>query len=175
MAHSNDANPSPWVTRFAPLIKPGGTVLDVACGAGRNARWLARQGWQVEAVDRDETVISTLRGVQNISAWQADLESAPWPYPDRKFDAIVVCRYLHRPMLPVVAESLMENGILIYETFMAGQEQFGRPRNQDFLLQPDELLNAYSNRLEVISFEQGIISEPEPAALQRLCARHTTY
>jgi SAM-dependent methyltransferase len=174
MAHSNVANPSAWVTRFAPLIRSGGTVLDVACGAGRNARWLARQGWWVEAVDRDEMTISTLQGVQNISARQADLEGASWPYPGRKFDAIVVCRYLYRPLLPLLAESLAENGILIYETFMLGQEQFGRPRNPDFLLQPDELLTIYSKRLKVISFEQGIISEPEPAALQRICARHIT-
>jgi SAM-dependent methyltransferase len=175
MAHSNIANPSAWVTRFAPLIRPGGTVLDVACGAGRNARWLARQGWRVEVVDRDEAAISTLRGMDNISARQTDLEGAPWPYPGCKFDAIVVCRYLHRPLLPLLAESLEESGILIYETYMVGQEQFERPRNPDFLLQPDELLKVYSNRLEVISFEQGIISEPEPAALQRLCARHITH
>jgi SAM-dependent methyltransferase len=116
-----------------------------------------------------------LGGVQNISARQADLEAAPWPFPGRKFDAIVTCRYLHRPLLQLLAESLTENGLLIYETFMAGQEQFGRPCNPDFLLQPNELLKAYSNRLEVISFEQGIISEPEPAAVQRICARHTTF
>lgn len=174
MAHSNDANPSAWVIRFAPLIRPGGTVLDVACGSGRNARWLARQGWRVEAVDRDEMVISTLQGLQNISAQQADLEGAPWPYPGRKFDAIVVCRYLYRPLLPVLAESLAESGMLIYETFMVGQEQFGRPRNPDFLLQPDELLKVYSSKLEVVSFEQGIMIEPEPAVLQHICARYIT-
>ena len=175
LAHFNVANPSAWVTRFAPLIRPGGTVLDVACGSGRNARWLARQGWRVEAVDRYEAAIATLQGVENISARQADLEGAPWPYPGRKFDSIVVCRYLHRPLLPMLAESLTENGILIYETFMAGQEQFGRPRNPDFLLQPNEMLKVYSIMLEVISFEQGIMSGSEPAALQRICARHTTH
>lgn len=175
MAHSNDAKPSAWVARFAPLIRPGGTVLDVACSVGRNARWLARHGWRVEAVDRDEAAIATLQRVENISARQADLEGAPWPYPGRKFDAIVVCRYLHRQLLPIFAENLTGNGILIYETFMTGQDRFGHPRNPDFLLQPDELLNVYSNMLEVISFEQGIMCEPEPAVLQRICARQPTY
>ncbi|HQR50145.1 MAG TPA: class I SAM-dependent methyltransferase [Methylophilaceae bacterium] len=171
MTHSSDACPSSWVTRFAPLIRQGGSVLDLACGGGRNARWLAQQGWRVEAVDRDPAAIAGLRGVKNISALQADLEVAPWPYPGRKFDGVVVCRYLYRPLLPVLAASLAEGGVLIYETFMLGQERYGRPSNPDFLLRPDELLEACSGALQVIAFEQGIFNETNPAMLQRICAR----
>lgn len=160
-----------WVTRFAPLIRPGGTVLDLACGSGRNARWLAQQGWQVEAVDRDAEALAGLQDADRITSVQADLENAPWPYAGRKFDGIIVCRYLHRPLFPYIAASLAENGVLIYETFMLGQEQFGQPRNPDFLLQPDELLNAFSPILHVVAFEQGMVAEPAPAFLQRICAR----
>lgn len=145
-------------------------MLDLACGSGRNARWLAGQGWKVEAVDRDAAAIAGLQGVRNLTAMQVDLEGAPWPYPGRKFDGIVVCRYLHRPLLPLLAASLADNGVLIYETFMLGQEQFGRPQNPDFLLQQNELLDIFSARLGVVAFEQGIVQHPKPAAIQRICA-----
>lgn len=146
-------------------------MLDLACGNGRNARWLAQQGWQVEAVDRDAEALAELRGLERIDAWQADLENAPWPFAGRVFDGIVVCRYLHRPLLPLLAECLAPDGVLIYETFMAGQEQLGRPRNPDFLLQPSELLQTYGAILTVVAFEQGLIESPKPVMLQRICAR----
>lgn len=145
-------------------------MLDLACGSGRNTRWLAGQGWQVVAVDRDQTAIAGLQGISGVQARMADLEQAPWPFEGCRFDAIVVCRYLHRPLLPKLAEALDENGVLIYETFMRGQEKFGRPQNPDFLLRPDELYEAYSKDLTVVAFEQGLVESPRPAMIQRLCA-----
>lgn len=169
--HPSYEPPSSWLTRHASLIRSGGKILDLACGNGRNARWLAQQGWQVEAVDRDAEALAGLRGLERIDARQADLEGGPWPFAGHAFDGIVVCRYLHRPLLPLLAECLAANGVLIYETFMAGQEQFGRPRNPDFLLQPGELLQAYDARLTVVAFEQGLLSSPQPNMIQRICAR----
>ncbi|OIQ89723.1 tellurite methyltransferase [mine drainage metagenome] len=169
--HDFDQPASPWVTRFAPLIRPGGTVLDLACGCGRNARMLARRGWPVLAIDRNRAALDSLHGEDGITTLLADLENAPWPCSDRSFDAIVVCRYLHRPLFPLILDSLAEDGVLIYETFMQGQEKFGRPSNPDFLLQPDELLHAFSPALQVVAFEQGVVSEPTPQFLQRICAR----
>lgn len=160
-----------WLARHASLIRPGGSVLDLACGMGRNARWLVGQGWRVEAVDRDASAIASLQGIPGLHASVADLESGPWPYPEGGFDGIVVCRYLHRPLFPVIAASLAPGGVLIYETFMRGQEQFGRPSCPDFLLQPDELLEGFSGALEILAFEQGEINESRPAMLQRICAR----
>jgi hypothetical protein len=78
--------------------------------------------------------------LDNISIKAADLESAPWPYANQKFDAVVVCRYLHRPLLPILATSLAAHGVLIYETFMQGHEVYGQPQNPDFLLNSNELL-----------------------------------
>jgi SAM-dependent methyltransferase len=172
-ANPNDGTPSAWVTRYAPLIRAGGQVLDLACGAGRNARWLARQGWQVEAVDRDASALTMLHGVENVQLRQADLEQEPWPYAGRSFDGIVVCRYLHRPLFPLLLQCLAEQGVLIYETFMLGQALYGRPSNPDFLLKDNELLDYFGKKLEVVDFEQGVFHEPEPRALQRICLRNS--
>lgn len=145
-------------------------MLDMACGGGRNTRWLAEQGWQVEAVDRDVSSIMALQELPRVHAFAADLEANPWPFAGQKFDGIVVCRYLHRPLLPLLAEALAENGVLIYETFMLGQEKFGRPQNPDFLLRSDELYVTYGKTLTVVAFEQGVIEAPKLTMIQRLCA-----
>jgi SAM-dependent methyltransferase len=162
--------PSAWVRRFAPLIPAGGTVLDLACGSGRHARFLAGLGYQVEAVDRDAEALAGLTGVSGVAAHQADLETGPWPYFGRAFDGIVVTNYLHRPLLPNLMAALAEGGVLIYETFMAGNERYGRPSNPAFLLRNGELLELVRRRLTVVAFEQGAIAGPRPAVVQRLCA-----
>lgn len=162
--------PSAWIGRHTPLIAPGGHVLDLACGGGRHAVWLAQQGYQVEAVDRDATALSAMTRIPGIHLTAADLESGPWPYVGRRFDSIVVSRYLHRPLLPMLAESLAPGGVLIYETFMVGNEQYGKPSNPDFLLREDELMEAYTPRLTIVAFEQGFVETPKPAMMQRICA-----
>lgn len=170
-SNPEDLVPSAWVTRHAPLIRAGGHVLDLACGSGRNARWLAQRGWQVDAVDRDSEALARLAGVPGVQVRQADLEQGIWPYAGLHFDGIVVCRYLHRPLFPLLVDSLAERGVLIYETFMLGQELYGRPSNPDFLLRNNELLEYFGSRLEVVAFEQGTFHEPEPRVLQRICLR----
>ncbi len=101
---------------------------------------------------------------------RADLEGAePWPFPGERFAGIVVANYLHRPLFPRLLESLAAGGVLIYETFMAGNERFGKPSNPAFLLRPGELLEACRS-LQVLAFEQGRAREPKPAMIQRLCA-----
>jgi len=102
---------------------------------------------------------------------EADLEEAPWPYPGRRFDAIVVTNYLHRPLLPTLAGSLEPGGMLIYETFALGNERFGKPSNPAYLLAPGELLEAVRGTLRVLAFEDLVVSDPRPAAIQRLAAR----
>lgn len=146
-------------------------MLDLACGHGRNARWLAQQGLQVHAVDIDQTALDSLCDTPAIQPLQADLEQSAWPYGATQFDAIVVGRYLHRPLLPLLPASLAVGGILIYETFMQGQQQYGRPQRDEFLLRENELLDIYSQHLEVLAFEQGLLQEAPPAMLQRICAR----
>ncbi|MGY1487932.1 class I SAM-dependent methyltransferase [Methylobacillus pratensis] len=164
--------PSAWLVEHSHYIKPGGRVLDVASGAGRNAIWLARQGFRVTAVDRDAKALATLKSLApNVEVQIRDLEQGVWPYVDEHFNAVVVCRYLHRPLLPALASSLVPGGVLIYETFMQGHEQYGRPSNPDFLLRSNELADTFKPLLRIAAYEEGLLQPPpNPAVLQRLVA-----
>jgi len=168
--HTSLATPSSWVMRFAPLIAAGGEVLDYACGGGRHARWLAQRGFRVEAVDKDGVALELLQGVPHLQTRQADLEQGPWPYGGRRFDAIVVCNYLFRPRFDLMLGMLSQGGVLIYETFMQGNERFGKPSNPDFLLAPNELLARLGQGWSIVAFEQGEVDAPKPAVIQRICA-----
>jgi len=160
--------PSPWVLRWAHLIRPGGKVLDVAAGHGRHARALQAMGFAAVAVDIDTSGLADAAGIDAVTA---DLETGSWPFPDGAFDAIIVANYLHRPHFPFLIESLAPGGVLIFETFGQGNERLGRPRNPDFLLAPGELLRAFDGALEIVAYEHGEEREPRPAIRQRVCAK----
>ena len=170
--HLRITKPSPWVRRFAPLIRNGGTVLDLACGGGRHARYFLALGYPVAMVDRDSGPLGDLAGHRGAEIIEADLEGdAPWPLAERTFAAVVVVNYLHRPLLPRLIGSLEDGGLLIYETFARGNELFSRPRNPDHLLKSGELLEAVRGKLQVIAYEHGIDERaPLPGVKQRLCA-----
>jgi SAM-dependent methyltransferase len=169
------AEPSPWVLRWAGLIAPGGAVLDLACGNGRHARMFAARGHPVVALDRDRGALAALSSVAGIEPLTADLEDgSPWPLAARRFGAVVVVNYLHRPLMPLLAAALEEGGVLVYETFAVGNERYGKPSNPHFLLRPGELLDAFRPTLSVVAFEQGRTTRPKPAMVQRLCARRGT-
>lgn len=171
--HAWTAEPSAWVARFAGLIAPGGTVLDLACGHGRHARFLEAGGWRVTAVDRDAAALAGLAGHAGIEAVEADLETGVWPLGGRRFDGIVVVNYLHRPLFPHLIGALQEGGVLLYETFMIGNERLGKPSNPEFLLRPGELLSCLPPGWSLVAFEQGELATPRPAVIQRLCATRT--
>jgi SAM-dependent methyltransferase len=158
--------PSDWLLRWAHLLAPGATVLDLACGAGRHVRWLAGRGLRVTAVDRDAAAVEPLRPLAEVVV--ADLEAGPWPLPGRRFDAVLVTHYLWRPLLPAIVDAVAPGGVLLYETFAAGHAAFGRPSRDDFLLQPGELLRAAAE-LAVIAYECGRLDDP-PRLMQRIVA-----
>lgn len=167
------STPSNWVTRFTHLI-PSGEVLDLASGAGRHSRWLAAQGHPVLAADRNADALVLAAGV-GVQTQQVDLETGnpeqDWPFAAERFAGVVVVNYLHRPLWKKLIASLAVDGILIYETFALGNEQFGKPSNPDFLLRHGELLEiAQSHGLQVIAYENGYLGTPKPAMVQRICA-----
>jgi SAM-dependent methyltransferase len=167
--HESDS-PSAWVRRWAPLIPRGARVLDIACGTGRHARFFAARGATVDAVDRDAVAGQALQHEPAIRFLAADIETGPWPYAGRRFDAVIVTHYLHRPLFEPLLAALAPGGVLIYETFAQGNAQFGKPSNPDYLLAPGELLQRCAG-LHVLAYEDGVVESPRPARLQRICAR----
>lgn len=167
--------PSPWVRRWSHLVPAGGTVLDLACGHGRHARWFHKQNHPVALVDRAQEAIDFVASrlaTGNCEAVVADIENGPWPFPGRQFAAIVVTNYLWRPLFPVLLGSLAMGGVLIYETFSAGNETVGKPSRPDFLLRPGELL-ALCHDLRIVAFEDGFLDETPPHGarfVQRIAA-----
>jgi SAM-dependent methyltransferase len=165
MSHAG-GDPSPWLLRWAHLIRPGGRVLDLAAGGGRHSRWLAANGFAVTAVDRDAEAMAALSGVAETLV--ADLEGAPWPLAGRSFDAVLVTNYLWRPLLPTIAAAVGASGVLLYETFAAGNETVGRPARPDFLLARGELLGVAAG-LHVVAYEDGFLGNPD-RFVQRIAA-----
>jgi SAM-dependent methyltransferase len=165
-----DAEPSRWIMRFAPLVRPGAAILDLACGSGRHARWFLARGHPVTAVDLDVSGLEGLRGQPKLELIEADLEGAPWPLPHRRFGAVIVTNYLWRPLFPSILDSVEEGAVLLYDTFARGNEAYGEPSNPDFLLEPGELIEVVRGRLQIVAYEHGRIERPQPAIRQRLCA-----
>lgn len=165
--------PSGWVRRFAPLVPPGGTVLDLACGRGRHTRLFLGPRHPVLAVDADTGGVADLLGTPGLEVLRADLETGgPFPLGARRFAGVVVTNYLHRPILGDIVGAVATGGVLLYETFGRDHAAIGgRPRNPDFLLEPGELLEAVRGRLRVIAYEDVVLGTPPEAAVQRIAAR----
>lgn len=164
-AHGSEA-PSAWVRRFSHLVPPGSTVLDVACGAGRHLRWFHGRQHPVVGVDRSPDAIGAALPLGR--AVCADIESGPWPFAGETFGCVVVTNYLWRPLLPAIVAAVAPGGVLLYETFAAGNETVGKPSRPDFLLQPGELLAACAG-LRVVAYEDGFQDAPA-RFIQRIAA-----
>jgi len=154
--------PSKLLERAIPLIKPQGNVLDLACGYGRNGLYLLQQGFKLSFLDKDHGALNSIAQQSPQSTLiHGDLESSnPYLIAPNSFDAILVFRYLHRPIMPMLVAALKPGGILVYETFTAQQSTIGRPKNPDFLLQDDELLKQFE-QLNVHHHQQGFNHEQQ--------------
>jgi SAM-dependent methyltransferase len=169
MADDARGSVSPWVRQWAGLVAPTATVLDLAAGAGRHALFFAERGHRVTAVDRD---LGRLPDHPNIERLQADLkDGSPWPLGARRFGAVVVTNYLHRPLMPSLLAAIEPGGVLIYETFMEGNERFSQPSRPAFLLNDGELLEMVRGTYSVAAYEARQVSEPRLAMVQRIAAR----
>jgi SAM-dependent methyltransferase len=129
-------------------------------------RHFAALGHPVTGVDRNPDAIAAVSPLGE--AICADIENGPWPLQGRTFGGVVVTNYLWRPLWTNILASLAPNGVLIYETFSAGNETVGKPSRPDFLLHPAELL-AVCQDLRVVAFEEGFLAEPD-RFVQRIVA-----
>jgi SAM-dependent methyltransferase len=163
--HSVDT-PSDWIRRWSHLVPESQPVLDVACGGGRHLRWFAARGHPVTGIDRDPAAVEAARAVGEAVA--ADIEGGPWPLTGRRFAGVVVTNYLWRPLWPDLLASVAPGGLLLCETFAAGNETVGRPARPEFLLQPGELLRACEG-LRIVAYEDGFIETPA-RFVQRIAA-----
>jgi SAM-dependent methyltransferase len=161
---------SAWVQRWSHLLAPEASVLDVACGSGRHLAWFAQRGHAITGVDID--IQAAAANVSSAQLIQADIEADSWPLlkdgDPTQFGAVVVTNYLWRPLVPTLLASLAPGGVLLYETFAAGNETIGRPRNPNFLLQPGELLTLCAS-LHIVAYEHGFLDHPA-RYVQRIAA-----
>lgn len=170
---------SPWVARWSHLVSrdaAGGRVLDVACGAGRHLLHFLRQNRPVAGIDIAQVAIESIAKQLNdeeksrCQLIEADIENGAWPLPGEQFAAVIVTNYLWRPLMPTLLQSVAGGGVLIYETFCAGNETVGKPSRPDFLLQPGELLQVCQRAgLRVIAYEDGFLEQPD-RFMQRIAA-----
>lgn len=151
-------------------------VLDLACGDGHNGIFLALKGFSVVLADRSEEALVQSRmnaeasGV-TVQFWQVDLEQeGADPLAGRTFSAVLVFRYLHRPLIPCIAKSLKQGGILMYETFTTEQARVGKPKNPDHLLKEGELLSWFRD-WQVIYTAEGIMGDPPKAVARLICRK----
>lgn len=160
---------SEWLRKYFDIIPKGGTVLDLACGGGRHSTFLSEKGFSVVAVDIDIEAI-TQEKPENTDILYANLEADAWPFNAVEFDGIVVVNYLWRSQFSDIKNSLKPGGVVIFDTFMIGNEEYGRPTNSKFLLKSGELKDAFAD-MDIIAFEEGYVDNPSPAMRQSIVAR----
>ena len=138
--------PSKFIERYLADLSAGSRVLDLACGSGRHTKLALDMGLSVTAIDIDVSRLEDLRDHRDLTVLEADLESGPWPLRDNGFDAVIVANYLWRPLFPKIADTVSTGGLLLYETFMAGNERFGKPSNPDFTCRRMSWLKSLARR-----------------------------
>ena len=164
--------PAPFLEEVLPLLRPG-RAADLAAGSGREAVFLAMHGFEVEAWDASREALDRAAALASrhgvaIAPVACDLEAPDPPLPAACYGTILCFRFLHRPLLPLIARALAPGGTLVYETYRVGQERFGRPRRARFLLESEELRRAFET-LEIVRYEEP--DPPEGPVTARLLAR----
>ncbi len=174
--------PDPLLINFSFLIQDKnlqGPVLDLACGKGQNGLFLAGLGLPVILVDRDPKALEEAqrraagKGFE-VTFEEVDLETGRNPLKKDYYRAILVFRYLHRPLLPCIKKGIINGGILIYETFTHEQPQYGRPHNPDHLLRPNELVDWFKD-WPLIHYFEGTLEDPPRSIAQLVCRKPDSF
>ena len=157
--HENGFEPAQFLVENIELL-PKGRALDVAMGTGRNAIYLAKMGFEVEGVDMSPEAVNTaLESAEKVGitirAQVADLE-VNYYIEKGAYDVIICFNYLQRSLISQIKDGLRQGGIVVYETFIIDQVQFGKPKNPDYLLRHNELLNMFRD-FRCLRYREGII------------------
>jgi SAM-dependent methyltransferase len=165
---------SPLLEKTIELLREANSqepVLDLACGSGRNGLYLVNKNIPVVFADIKESALEQVKKslaskerelITSASFWQVDFEQDNFlqekakPLAGKSFSAIMVFRYLHRPLFEQIKQAITVGGYVVYETFTVEHPQFGRPKNPNFLLKQGELAELFSD-WEIIHNFEGII------------------
>ena len=172
-AYEERVHPSPFLVESGALLPDRGLVLDLACGAGRNALYLARRGLTVDAVDISEVALARGRRESaglSIRWLHRDLDEGF--VPGHHYDAIVNFRYVNLPLLKVLLPWLRPGGLLLAEQHLVSEAEVVGPRNPAFRVAQGDL-SALAAGMCVLHSQEGFVNEPDGtrAALARLAAR----
>ena len=148
------------VEEYAKLAK-GNKALDIACGMGRNTKFLATIGFEVDALDISPVAIENLQNIPNIHAIEVDFDT--YRLKENSYDLIVCTYFLKRELFPHIYKALKENGIFIFETFMHHADNTKVPSNKSFLLNKGELEATFDKNYEIMHLrefmDEGICGE----------------
>lgn len=179
MVYGDPPGPTELLAEYWTLLQKAaqfGPVIDLACGQGRNGVFLAAKGIPVILIDRSDTRLAEARHLAGLAGVavdirQLDLEKAGAdPLEGFAAGGIMVFRYLHRPLIPAIRRSIRTGGVLIYETFTQDQRRFGKPRNPDYLLQPQELKGWFQD-WQILHYFEGLKEHPPRAVAQIVCCK----
>lgn len=143
--------PIDLIINYAKLAK-GKQALDIACGMGRHSKYLASEGFEVDALDISSTAIESLQGLENINAKEVDFDT--YTLEENKYDLIVCTYFLERSLFPQIEKALRVGGIFIYETYLYHPDNSKIPSNRTFLLEVGELELAFNDRFDLIHLQE---------------------
>lgn len=167
--YTSSKEPNKLLVELLPIL-PKGRALDIACGEGRNAIFLAKNGYDVDAVDISGVAIkrgeeTAKEGGVNVNFIQADMEK--YEIPIENYNLITNFNYLQRTLVPGIKKGLKKGGAVVFETFTLEQQAIGSPRNPEFLLKPNELLRLFED-LHIFFYREGIFEDGRKKAIASL-------
>lgn len=171
--------PALFLLEHWPLLKTAsrlGPVLDLACGTGHNGVFLASKGISVILIDRNQESLQQARELARQVPVTVDIRRLDLELPDTEplcglsLGGAIIFRYLYRPLIPALKKAVQVGGVVVYETFTIHQLKFGKPHNPDFLLQPGELKQLFSD-WEILHYYEGVEEEPQRAFAQIVCRK----
>ncbi len=142
----------PDVVEKYSLLSKGKKALDIACGTGRNAKFLAGQGFEVDALDISPVALESLKDIPNINTKEVDFDS--YVLKENSYDLIVCTYYLNRSLFPQIENALKEDGLFIFETFMHHPDNTKVPSNRTFLLEDGELEITFDDRYQILHLQE---------------------